>query len=138
MLIHSDQGKWENYFQAFYTAHLELYLGNACLGKYLYRIPIHIDSTIFFLSGVGVMMLLALTLERYVSVCHPSYTRPVVGNPRVTIVIIPLLTGIIYSPSMLRGRIVTCVSELNGPILYYRRDNTEFLASLFYAVSLLI
>lgn len=27
------------------------------------------------------MMLLILTVERYVSVCHPSFTRPVMGPP---------------------------------------------------------
>lgn len=84
------------------------------------------------------MMLLALTLERYVSVCHPSHTRPVVGNPKVTIVIIPIITGIIYSPSMLRGRIVTCFSDTDGQKVYYRRDNHEFLGSLFYSVSFMI
>lgn len=34
-----------------------------------------------YIAGVGVMMLLVLTIERYVSVCHPSFTRPVMGPP---------------------------------------------------------
>lgn len=32
--------------------------------------------------GVGVLMLLVLTIERYVSVCHPSHMRPALGPPR--------------------------------------------------------
>uniref|UniRef100_A0A1B0GFK4 Uncharacterized protein n=1 Tax=Glossina morsitans morsitans TaxID=37546 RepID=A0A1B0GFK4_GLOMM len=58
MLVHKDRGQWQEFGPAFYTAHLELFLGNGCL-------------------GVGVMMLLILTVERYVSVCHPSFTRPI-------------------------------------------------------------
>lgn len=33
-------------------------------------------------KGVGVLMLLVLTIERYVSVCHPSHMRPALGPPR--------------------------------------------------------
>ncbi|XP_031357519.1 probable G-protein coupled receptor B0563.6 isoform X2 [Photinus pyralis] len=47
VLEHRDLGRWESSSLAFYHAHLELFLGNGCL-------------------GVGVIMLLALTLERYV------------------------------------------------------------------------
>lgn len=63
VLIHKDTGRWQSFFPAFYSTHLELFLGNACL-------------------GVGVLMLLILTVERYVSVCHPSYMRPIMGPPR--------------------------------------------------------
>lgn len=87
------------------------------------------------LLGVGVMMLLVLTIERYVSVCHPGYIRPVMGPPHVTVVVIPLLTFIIYLPSVFRGQIVKCVWESDGPYVYYRRDNTEFLGTMFYSVS---
>ncbi|KAK9871533.1 hypothetical protein WA026_012907 [Henosepilachna vigintioctopunctata] len=61
VLIYKDDGHWCDLFPAFYFAHLELSLGNGCL-------------------GVGVMMLLALTLERYVSVCHPGRARPILGK----------------------------------------------------------
>lgn len=36
----------------------------------------------FSVLGVGVLMLLVLTIERYVSVCHPSHMRPALGPPR--------------------------------------------------------
>lgn len=81
------------------------------------------------------MMLLVLTIERYVSVCHPGYNRPVMGNPRVTVVVIPILTFILYLPSVFRGQIVECVWDSEGPSVYYRRDNTEFQETLFYGVS---
>lgn len=35
MLVHKDRGRWEEFGPAFYTAHLELFLGNGCLGKTL-------------------------------------------------------------------------------------------------------
>lgn len=85
MLVHKDRGQWEEFGPAFYTAHLELFLGNGCLGRFLNMIRKHLylQNSLynFFLTGVGVMMLLVLTIERYVSVCHPSFTRPVVGPP---------------------------------------------------------
>ena len=33
VLIHKESGRWSNLPQAFYHVHLELFLGNACLGK---------------------------------------------------------------------------------------------------------
>ena len=33
VLIHKENGRWSNWPQAFYHAHLELFLGNACLGN---------------------------------------------------------------------------------------------------------
>lgn len=33
VLIHKETGRWSNFPQAFYHAHLELFLGNGCLGK---------------------------------------------------------------------------------------------------------
>ncbi|XP_055615804.1 probable G-protein coupled receptor B0563.6 [Toxorhynchites rutilus septentrionalis] len=114
MLIHRDSGRWRNFGQAFYSAHLELFLGNGCL-------------------GVGVIMLLVLTIERYVSVCHPGHIRRICP-PRVTVVLIPVLTFLIYLPSVLRGEIVKCVLQSDGTIMYHKRDNMRFLDSLFYSI----
>lgn len=33
MIAHKDSGVWRHFGQAFYSAHLELFLGNACIGK---------------------------------------------------------------------------------------------------------
>ncbi|KAL1404074.1 hypothetical protein pipiens_005463 [Culex pipiens pipiens] len=114
MLIHRDSGRWRNFGTAFYHAHLELFLGNGCL-------------------GVGVIMLLVLTIERYVSVCHPGHIRRICP-PRVTVVLIPVLTFLIYLPSVLRGEIVKCVLQSDGTIMYHKRDNMKFLDSLFYSI----
>lgn len=89
----------------------------------------------FFLPpGVGVIMLLVLTIERYVSVCHPGHIRRFCP-PRVTVALIPVLTFLIYLPSVLRGEVVKCVLQSDGTIMYHKRDNMKFLDSLFYSVS---
>lgn len=33
MIAHKDSGIWRHFGQAFYSAHLELFLGNACIGN---------------------------------------------------------------------------------------------------------
>ncbi|XP_020290788.1 probable G-protein coupled receptor B0563.6 isoform X2 [Pseudomyrmex gracilis] len=115
VLIHKENGGWSSWLQAFYHAHLELFLGNGCL-------------------GVGVMMLLALTVERYVSVCHPGHTRPLCGPPHLTVVLIPLATFLVYLPSVFRGEITTCLLEPSGPLIYQKRENQSFLNSWYYQV----
>lgn len=52
MLVHKDRGQWEEFGPAFYTAHLELFLGNGCLGKLQWEMagkekPV-LDSIIYF------------------------------------------------------------------------------------------
>jgi hypothetical protein len=34
ILFHNEIGPWNSFAQAFFHAHLELFLGNACLGKH--------------------------------------------------------------------------------------------------------
>ncbi|XP_060663657.1 probable G-protein coupled receptor B0563.6 isoform X1 [Drosophila nasuta] len=115
MLVHKDRGQWEEFGPAFYTAHLELFLGNGCL-------------------GVGVMMLLVLTIERYVSVCHPGCTRPVIGPPGLVVFLTSFLTFIIYLPSIFRGELIKCMLVPNNVFVYLRRDNTDYQRTLFYSV----
>lgn len=55
--------------------------------------------------GVGVMMLLALTLERYVSVCHPGHARPILGSPRRAVMLIPTATFLAYLPAAFRSQV---------------------------------
>lgn len=80
------------------------------------------------------MMLLALTVERYVSVCHPGHTRPLCGPPHLTVVLIPLATFLVYLPSVFRGEITTCLLEPSGPLIYQKRENQSFLNSWYYQV----
>ncbi|XP_069700869.1 probable G-protein coupled receptor B0563.6 [Periplaneta americana] len=115
VLIHKDSGRWTSFPQAFYHAHLELFLGNACL-------------------GVGVMMLLALTVERYVSVCHPGRTQPLMGPPRLIVALIPLITFLVYLPTGFRSELRACALAPGGPLLYQKRPNESFLNSVFYSV----
>jgi glycopeptide antibiotics resistance protein len=81
LLAHEDTERWNHFSEAFYTAHLELFLGNACLGEKfeLFFIKYLLNDRITL--GVGVLMLLVLTVERYVSVCHPGHMRPALGRP---------------------------------------------------------
>ncbi|KAJ6638930.1 putative G-protein coupled receptor [Pseudolycoriella hygida] len=115
MIGHKDAGEWRHFGQAFYSAHLELFLGNACI-------------------GIGVMMLLVLTVERYVSVCHPGIARPVMGPPRLTVALIPLITFLVYLPSVFRGEILKCVLHSDGTFVYQKKDNEAFLKSIFYSI----
>ncbi|PNF29835.1 hypothetical protein B7P43_G09547 [Cryptotermes secundus] len=94
---------------------MELFLGNACL-------------------GVGVMMLLALTVERYVSVCHPGSSQPLMGPPRLIVSLIPPLTFLLYLPNVFRNELRPCFASPDGPLFYQREDNKRFLNSVFYSV----
>ncbi|XP_060519674.1 probable G-protein coupled receptor B0563.6 [Cylas formicarius] len=115
VLVHREHGHWENIIPAFYFAHLELFLGNGCL-------------------GIGVMMLLALTLERYVSVCHPGYARPILGSPIRAVVLIPLLTFVLYIPFMFRSYVKTCRLLPEGNVIYQRTENTDYVTHPLYSV----
>lgn len=66
------------------------------------------------------------------SICHLIYFF------RLTVIIIPVITFIIYLPSILRYEVVKCISGSNESITYYyKRNNDKFLDSMFYSVSLL-
>lgn len=81
------------------------------------------------------MMLLALTVERYVSVCHPGqHTRPLCGPPHLTVVLIPLATFLVYLPSVFRDEITTCLLAPGSPLIYQKRENQSFLNSWYYQV----
>lgn len=81
------------------------------------------------------MMLLALTVERYVSVCRPGqHTRPLCGPPHLTVALIPLATFLVYLPNVFREEVATCLPALGEPIIYQKRENHFYLDSLFYQV----
>ncbi|XP_014206493.1 probable G-protein coupled receptor B0563.6 [Copidosoma floridanum] len=114
VLTHRDNLGWSSWLQAFYHVHLELYLGNSCL-------------------GVSVMMLSALTLERHASVCQPrKHRRPVCGPPRWTVLVLPLATFLLYVPYAFKAKIQRCL--LAKAVLYRRRENSDLLRSLVYKV----
>ncbi|KAK2578366.1 hypothetical protein KPH14_000933 [Odynerus spinipes] len=79
------------------------------------------------------MMLLTLTVERYVSVCHPGqYTRPLYGPPRLTVTLISLATFLIYLPSVFRNEVTTCLLAPGGSPIYHEKENQSFQHFLFY------
>jgi hypothetical protein len=80
------------------------------------------------------MMLLALTVERYVSVCHPGRNQPFMGPPRLIVSLIPLLTFLLYLPNAFRYELKPCLPSPDGPITYQRQDNRRFLNSVFYSM----
>jgi hypothetical protein len=51
LLFHHDGGRWQHFSEAFYTAHFELFLGNACLGKIMILVT-QIDSSEEKICGV--------------------------------------------------------------------------------------
>lgn len=53
----------------------------------------------------------------------------------MTVILIPLATFIIYLPSVFRGEIIKCVLHSDKTTHYLKRDNAEFLNSMFYSVS---
>ncbi|KAF7279731.1 hypothetical protein GWI33_006764 [Rhynchophorus ferrugineus] len=115
VLVHREHGHWESPVPAHYFAHLELFLGNGCL-------------------GIGVMMLLALTLERYVSVCHPGHARPILGSPIRAVILIPVLTFVLYTPIIFRSYVKTCRLLPDGNVIYQRTENTEYVSHPAYNV----
>jgi hypothetical protein len=80
------------------------------------------------------MMLLALTVERYVSVCHPGRTQPLIGPPRLIVSLIPLFTFLLYLPNAFRYELRPCLPSPSGPLYYQREDNKRFLDSVFYSI----
>ncbi|XP_018568599.1 probable G-protein coupled receptor B0563.6 [Anoplophora glabripennis] len=115
VLVHREHGHWEHPLPAFYFAHLELFLGNGCL-------------------GIGVMMLLALTLERYVSVCHPGHARPILGSPRRAVALIPTCTFVLYIPIIFRSQIKTCRLLPAGMVIYQRMEDTDYVDHPLYSI----
>jgi hypothetical protein len=80
------------------------------------------------------MMLLALTVERYVSVCHPGSSQPFMGPPRVIVSLIPLLTFLMYLPNAFRYELQPCLLSSDGPLSYQRQDNKHLLNSFLYSM----
>ncbi|XP_039226084.1 probable G-protein coupled receptor B0563.6 isoform X3 [Drosophila yakuba] len=80
------------------------------------------------------MMLLVLTIERYVSVCHPGFARPVMGPPGVVVFLTCLATVIVYLPSIFRGELIKCILGTSDVYVYLRRDNTIYQQTIFYRI----
>jgi hypothetical protein len=89
------------------------------------------------LTGVGVLMLLALTVERYAAVCQlGGGSSP--RRARLAVALIPVLTFLLYLPNTFRAQLTRCGaphSADNGlTVVYQKRDNMRFLNSPFYSI----
>ena len=71
-------------------------------------------------------ILLALTFERFISVCHPSWARSFNSCQRAyrVMIIIPIFCLVVYIPKIFEGQIVKCESD-DQEIIFQKRDNTE-------------
>lgn len=79
-------------------------------------------------------MLLALTLERFVSVCHPGFMGPLLGPPKRAVIIIPLLTIILYVPTLFRNEIKTCYLPSENITIYQRMEDTDYINHVLYDI----
>lgn len=80
------------------------------------------------------MMLLALTLERYVSVCHPGHARPILGSPIRAVTLIPIITFILYIPVVFRSYVKTCMLTSENYLIYQRTENTAYISHPVYSI----
>ncbi|GLH08686.1 Putative G-protein coupled receptor [Gryllus bimaculatus] len=67
VLVHRETGRWTSRAQAFYHAHLELFLGNACLGKHL---------ELFLRNPLPRLFFLFPSLSLLLSSLHPASPAP--------------------------------------------------------------
>lgn len=65
------------------------------------------------------MMLVALTMERFVAVCHPEKSRALQGSHKAYVIIasIPVLTLLAHTPHMMRFSLVQCQTDDGKSIL---------------------
>ncbi|KAK2719519.1 hypothetical protein QYM36_005112 [Artemia franciscana] len=122
ILLHNEVGPWESYVQAFFHTRLELYLGNAFI-------------------GVAVLMLVALTVERYVAVCQVGQGRYLISKkaPSMVCSLLTIFSLLIYSPYLLRAHVVTCIEEGGDNRTLYRiQEHPTFSNSIAWAVYLWI
>ncbi|XP_043241262.1 probable G-protein coupled receptor B0563.6 [Amphibalanus amphitrite] len=81
-------------------------------------------------------MLVALTTERYISVCHPvrAHNQTNEGRrARITLAVLPVCTFIMFSPYTLRTSVVACAG-VNGTTSYRIAENLAFTQSVYYLV----
>ena len=65
----------------------------------------------FIFTAIGVLMLLALTVERFISVCYPAQARNLCDTNRayIAVGIIPITTLVIYAPYAFISQINSCL-----------------------------
>ncbi|KAL7640199.1 UNVERIFIED_CONTAM: hypothetical protein RMT77_009613 [Armadillidium vulgare] len=80
-------------------------------------------------------MLLALTVERFISVCYPSQARNLCDTNRayLTVAVIPVTTFILYLPNLFIANIHSCV-DFKGHLIYRKADNIVLLRANWFMI----
>ena len=85
-------------------------------------------------------MMIALTLERYAAICHPTRTRDAgittshgAKRAQTVVLVVPILCLLIYLPYMFHAMIDDCLGP-DGQIIYQRRDNLAVQEAVWYKV----
>ncbi|XP_018024042.2 probable G-protein coupled receptor B0563.6 [Hyalella azteca] len=76
-------------------------------------------------------MLLALTVERYISVCFPAKARNLCGATRrahTTVALLPLVTFTLYSPYLFLADVIQCRDD-RGQVVYMKQINESLTLS---------
>ncbi|XP_047471903.1 probable G-protein coupled receptor B0563.6 [Penaeus chinensis] len=115
-ILTHETGRWASYYVAAFHAHVVLYFGNSCI-------------------GIGVVMLLALTVERFISVCYPAQARNLCGAKRayVTVAVIPLAGFLLYCPYIFIANVATCVDD-RGELIHRKERNEWLVDSIWFQV----
>ncbi len=93
----------------------------------------------FVFLGIGVFMLVALTVERYLAVCRLGRTRAFAAQKTPLVAIgLALLAVSLYLPYLFRAHVITCSSVPDGLPVYRKRENPSFAHSTIWAVYLWI
>lgn len=87
--------------------------------------------------GIGVLMLVALTVERYLAVCRLGRTRAFAAKKTPVVAVgLALLAVSLYLPYLFRAHVITCSSMPDGLPVYRKRENPSFAHSTLWAVYL--
>nr|XP_045624721.1 probable G-protein coupled receptor B0563.6 [Procambarus clarkii] len=78
-------------------------------------------------------MLLALTVERFISVCYPAKARNLCGETRahLTVAIIPVATFLLNSPYLFLAHVASCRSDA-GTVVHLKKVNAWLVNSLWF------
>ena len=88
--------------------------------------------------GIGVFMLVALTVERYLAVCRLGQTRTFEAQKTPLVAFcLSLVAVALYLPYLFRSDVMQCTGE-NGLPVYRKRENPSFPHSTLWSVYLWI
>lgn len=88
-------------------------------------------------EGIGVLMLVALTVERYLAVCRLGRTRAFAAKKTPLVAVgLALLAVSLYLPYLFRAHVITCSTVPDGLPVYRKRENPSFAHSTLWAAYL--